>query len=82
MRLRNRNSPAKALRPDSIIMAILLPMQDGRETIRQIRADSALAEIPTIVVTGLVSPADEQRCRVASADDYLAKSVHLRTLPV
>ena len=71
---------AKALRPDSIIMDIMLPIQDGLETIRQIRADSTLAEIPIIVVTGLVSPADEQRCRAAGADDYLAKPVHLRTL--
>ena len=71
---------AKALRPDSILMDIMLPIQDGLETIRQIRADSALAEIPIIVVTGLVSPADEQRCRAAGADDYLAKPVNLRTL--
>jgi signal transduction histidine kinase/CheY-like chemotaxis protein len=71
---------AKALRPDAIIMDIMLPVQDGLETIRQIRADSALAEIPIIVVTGLVSPADEQRCRAAGADDYLVKPVHFRTL--
>ncbi len=64
---------AQRLRPDAIILDIMLPMMDGLETCRRLRENEATANIPILMLTAK----DEVRDRVTGlevgADDYLTK---------
>jgi two-component system, cell cycle response regulator DivK len=61
---------AKAHQPDLILMDIQLPVLDGYEATRRIKADPALRAIPIIVVTSYALSGDENKARAAGCDDY------------
>jgi two-component system, cell cycle response regulator DivK len=67
-------------RPDLILMDIQLPMLDGYEATRRIKADPALNAIPIIVVTSYALSGDEERARAAGCDAYVAKPYSPRAL--
>jgi two-component system cell cycle response regulator DivK len=71
---------AKEHRPDLILMDIQLPILDGYEATRRIKADSALNAIPIIVVTSYALSGDEEKSRAAGADAYVAKPYSPRAL--
>ena len=60
-------------RPDLILMDIQLPILDGYEATRRIKADPALKAIPIIVVTSYALSGDEEKARAAGCDAYVAK---------
>src|SRR6185312_4306499 len=60
-------------RPDLILMDIQMPVMDGYEATRRIKADPALASIPVIAVTSYALSGDEQKARDAGCDGYIAK---------
>jgi PAS domain S-box-containing protein len=63
-----------AQRPaDVLVSDIGLPDRDGFDLIRAVRADSALAPILAVAVTGLAAPEERRRIRRAGFDAYLAK---------
>lgn len=66
--------------PDVIIMDIQMPVLDGLDAIRQIRATKHGATIPIIAVTALAMRGDKDRCMEAGATYYLSKPVSLREL--
>jgi two-component system cell cycle response regulator DivK len=55
-------------RPDLILMAVQLPIMDGYEVARQIRADPALRSIPIIAVTSHALNGEDQTARAAGCD--------------
>jgi two-component system cell cycle response regulator DivK len=57
-------------RPDLILMDIQLPIMDGYESTRRIKADASLRSIPIIAVT---SYALSSEARAAGCDDYVPK---------
>ncbi len=69
-----------AERPDLILMDIQLPLIDGYEATRRIKADPALQAIPIIVVTSYALSGDEVKAREAGCDDYVPKPYSPRQL--
>ena len=60
-------------KPDLILMDIQLPIMDGYEATRRIKADPATKAIPIIVVTSYALSGDEDKARAAGCDGYVAK---------
>jgi two-component system cell cycle response regulator DivK len=69
-----------AQRPDLILMDIQLPVMDGYEATRRIKADQALKDIPIIVVTSYALSGDEGKARAAGCDAYVTKPYSPRQL--
>jgi two-component system, cell cycle response regulator DivK len=64
---------AQRERPDLILMDMSLPVVDGWEATRRIKADDQLRHTPVIALTARAMPGDEQRARQSGCDDYLSK---------
>jgi two-component system cell cycle response regulator DivK len=67
-------------RPDLILMDIQLPLMDGYEATRRIKANPDLKAIPIIVVTSYALSGDEEKARLAGCDAYVAKPYSPRAL--
>jgi two-component system cell cycle response regulator DivK len=64
---------ARSTRPDLILMDIQLPVIDGYEATRRLKADPDLKAIPVIAVTSYALSGDEAKTRAAGCDGYMAK---------
>ena len=71
---------AEQHRPDLILMDIQLPVLDGYEATRRIKANPALNAIPVIVVTSYALSGDEGKAREAGCDAYVTKPYSPRQL--
>src|SRR6195256_718822 len=67
-------------RPDLILMDIQIPIIDGYEATRRIKADPALRSIPVIAVTSHALSGGEEKARAAGCDDFVAKPYSPRQL--
>ena len=67
-------------KPDLILMDIQLPVMDGYEATRRIKADPATKNIPIIVVTSYALSGDEAKARDAGCDAYVTKPYSPRSL--
>jgi two-component system cell cycle response regulator DivK len=67
-------------RPDLILMDIQLPIMDGYEATRRIKADPATRAIPIIAVTSYALSGDEAKARAAGCDDFVPKPYSPREL--
>jgi len=63
-------------RPDLILMDFGMPVMDGWEATRRIKAKPALRGIPIIAITSHAMVGDEAKARSAGCDDYMAKPIH------
>ena len=71
---------AERHRPDLILMDMQLPVLDGYEASRRIKAQPDLAPIPIIAVTSFALSGDEAKTREAGCDEYVAKPFSPRHL--
>ena len=71
---------AEANRPDLILMDLDLPVLNGYEATRRIRANPALAKFPIIAVTSYALSGDEEKALAAGCDAYVAKPFSPRLL--
>ena len=67
-------------RPDLILMDIQIPIIDGYEATRRIKADPALRSIPIIAVTSHALSGGEEKARAAGCDDFVPKPFSPRQL--
>ena len=67
-------------RPDLILMDIQLPIMDGYEATRRIRANPELKGIPIIAVTSYALTGDEAKALAAGCDAYITKPYSPRAL--
>ncbi|MGB8981236.1 MAG: response regulator, partial [Anaerolineales bacterium] len=68
------------LRPDLILLDVMMPGMDGFEVCRRIRAAPPLAEVPIIILTALDSRDALLKGIESGADDFLSKPVDRREL--
>jgi CheY-like chemotaxis protein len=66
---------ARDTRPDLVLMDLCMPVMDGVEAIKVLRADSSTAEVPIIVITAEGTEAAKRRAADAGADAYIGKPV-------
>ncbi len=64
---------AERERPDLILMDLSLPVVDGWEATRRIKASDALKNTPVLALTAHAMSGDEEKARASGCDDYLSK---------
>jgi two-component system cell cycle response regulator DivK len=64
---------AQARAPDIIIMDLSLPVMDGWEATRRLKADDRTRQIPVVALTGHALAGHSQGAREAGCDSFLAK---------
>ena len=64
---------------DIVLLDIMMPIMDGYETLRVMRNDNQLKDIPVIAVTARAMKGDETKCLEAGASDYIPKPIDLKS---
>jgi CheY-like chemotaxis protein len=64
---------AKAERPELIIMDMGLPVLDGWEATRLIKAEESTRAIPVIALTANAMPTDKEKAQAAGCDEFESK---------
>jgi CheY-like chemotaxis protein len=62
-------------RPDAILLDLSLPVVDGWEVARRLKADPELRDIPVIALSAHAMRGDELKALEAGCDAYLAKPI-------
>jgi CheY-like chemotaxis protein len=73
---RFKNAP----RPDLVLLDLSMPRKDGREVLREMKADPDLHRIPVVVLTSSSADEDILRSYNLGANSYISKPVTFEKL--
>jgi DNA-binding response OmpR family regulator len=66
-------SKLRELRPDLVVLDVMMPKLDGFEVLKALRADPAIADTRVLMLTAKTREAEQQRGLALGADAYMAK---------
>lgn len=65
---------AQRLKPDMVLLDLLLPKMNGFDALKNIKADPAIKETPVIILSNLGDDLDIAKAKALGAQDYFVKS--------
>jgi CheY-like chemotaxis protein len=71
---------AAAERPDLVLMDLNLPVVDGWEATRRLKADPGTRDIPIVALTAHAMAGDRERALAAGCDEFDTKPIDLERL--
>lgn len=71
---------ARSEKPDLVLMDMNMPLVDGWEATRQIKAEPATAHVPVIALTAHAMAGDKERALAAGCADYHTKPIEFPKL--
>ncbi len=71
---------ARARKPDLILMDVQMPVMDGLEATRILKADATTSNIPVLALTSYAMKGDRERILEVGYDGYLAKPLDIKEL--
>jgi len=75
--LRREGEHARLPLPDLVLLDLNLPRRDGREVLREVKADPRLRQIPVLILSTSKAERDVVECYQSHANAYLVKPVDL-----
>lgn len=64
----------KNVKPDLVLLDLIMPKLNGFEVLKAIKADDTLKDIPVIILSNLSQPTDETEARQTGALDFIVKA--------
>lgn len=65
---------------DIVLMDIMMPVMNGYEAMRHIRADERFGQVPIIALTARAMVGDSDKCLAAGATSYVSKPIDAEVL--
>ena len=65
---------AKKRKPDIILLDLIMPIMDGFETLRSLKADATLKDVKVIILSNISQEEDKKKTMDMGAFDYIVKS--------
>jgi CheY-like chemotaxis protein len=70
----------RKMKPDLVLMDIMMPRLDGLEATRILKADISTKNIPVVALTAFAMSGDKERALEAGCDGYITKPVDVHGL--
>ena len=71
---------AETLKPDAIVLDVMMPEMDGLETLKQLQDNSQVKDIPVIFLTAKAQQADRRRFYASGIKGFITKPFDPTTL--